>query len=153
MSHQTGAGNSRRLLTECRGQRGERRHDAHRLDAHGDDLADEADDVLRVVGAVGIAGDAAAGVGGDAVLVEHPIERGAVAEAVVERLRRHARQRQVRVDDHGGLVFGEFRLLHMGERLQRRALDGDGAGEREFRRRLVRQVEVRRPPALPTNAG
>jgi hypothetical protein len=50
----------------------------------GDDLADEAEDVAFVVFAVGVVGDAGAGVGGDAVLVDDPFEGGAVAEAVVK---------------------------------------------------------------------
>ena len=53
------------------------------VDAGGDDAFDEFQDVLRVVAsAVGIVRDAAALVGFDAVLVDDPIEGGAVAEAV-----------------------------------------------------------------------
>ncbi len=37
-----------------------------------------------VVLAVGVVDDAGAGVGGDAVLVDAPLQRGAVAETVVE---------------------------------------------------------------------
>jgi hypothetical protein len=59
------------------------------FEGDGDDLADEAEDVVVVVGAVGVVEDAGAGVGGDAVLVRRslrpdPFEGGAVAEAVVE---------------------------------------------------------------------
>ena len=53
-------------------------------------MADEADDVLRVVVAVGVVGDAAAFVGGDLVLVDDPFEGGAVAEAVFEGFGRDA---------------------------------------------------------------
>ena len=60
------------------------RRDLDRLQADADHLADEAQDVLRVVGAVGVVDDAAAFVGFDAVLVDHPFEDGAVAEAVGE---------------------------------------------------------------------
>ena len=60
------------------------RHDLDRLQADADHLADEAHDVLRVVGAVGVVDDAAAFVGFEAVLVDHPFEGGAVAEAVGE---------------------------------------------------------------------
>lgn len=42
--------------------------------AHGDDLADEADDGLLVVQAVRIAGDVALLVAGGVVLVNHPFE-------------------------------------------------------------------------------
>ncbi len=56
----------------------------------GDDLADKADDVLGIVGAVGVVDDAGAGVGGDAVLVDNPFEGAAVAEAVFVDLGRDA---------------------------------------------------------------
>ena len=52
----------------------------------GDDLADQAGDVVGGVGAVGVVDDAAAGVGFDEVQVDDPFEGGAVAEAVVEGL-------------------------------------------------------------------
>ncbi len=47
--------------------------------ADGDDLLDEAQDIGFVVEVVGVVGDAAACVGADAVLVDDPIEGGAVA--------------------------------------------------------------------------
>ena len=54
------------------------------FEGDGDDLADEAEDVFGSVFAVGVVDDAGAFVGGDLVLVDDPIEGGAVAEAVVE---------------------------------------------------------------------
>jgi hypothetical protein len=51
-------------------------HQLYRLQTHGDDLGDEADDVLGVVGAVGVVGDAAAFVSADLVLVNDPFEGG-----------------------------------------------------------------------------
>jgi hypothetical protein len=54
------------------------------LEGEGDDLADEAEDVLFIIGAVGVGGDVGALVGGDLVLVDDPFEGGAVAEAVGE---------------------------------------------------------------------
>ena len=39
----------------------------------GNDLADEAVDVLGIVGAVGVIDDAGAGVVGDSILVDYPI--------------------------------------------------------------------------------
>jgi len=42
----------------------------HGFEAYGDDLGDEADDVLRVVGAIGGIGDAAAFAGADLVLAD-----------------------------------------------------------------------------------
>lgn len=53
---------------------------ADSFQADGDDLADEADDVLGVVRAVGIVDDAGAHVGGDAVLIDDPFEGAAIAE-------------------------------------------------------------------------
>ncbi len=50
----------------------------------GDDLADQALDVVGFVGAVGVVDDGAGGGGFDAVRVDDPFEGGAVAEAVVE---------------------------------------------------------------------
>ena len=48
-----------------------------------DDLADDAEDVLRVVFAVGIVDDTGACVGRDAILVDDSFEGGVVAEFVV----------------------------------------------------------------------
>jgi hypothetical protein len=73
-------------------------HDFHRFDAHADDLADEADDVLFIVGVIGVAGDAATLVGADLVLVDDPIEGAAIAEAVVEDLGRDFGERERFVD-------------------------------------------------------
>src|SRR6478735_484890 len=66
--------------------------DLHRLEADADHLADKANDVLGVVGPVGVGTDAAAGVLGDAVLVDDPLQGAAVAEPIVEHLRRNAGQ-------------------------------------------------------------
>ena len=54
------------------------------FEGDGDDLTDEAKDIAFVVCTVGVVGDAGAGVGGDAVLIDDPFEGGAVAEAVVQ---------------------------------------------------------------------
>ena len=90
-------------------------HDFYRFDADADDLADEADDVFLVVGVVGVAGDAA-GRRGDSVLfnlvlVDDPIQRAAVAEAVVEDFGRDFGERERVVDLELGLVFGEPHFL------------------------------------------
>ena len=58
------------------------RYNLHRFQANADYFGEEAEDVLRVVGAVGVVGDAAAFVGLDAVLVDDPFEGRAVAAAV-----------------------------------------------------------------------
>ena len=75
-------------------QRWQARDNPLRLQADGNHLADQADDVLLVVGAIGVARDVAALVAADAILVDHPFQRGPVAQAVVERLRGNAGQRQ-----------------------------------------------------------
>jgi hypothetical protein len=51
-------------------------------------LANQADDIFFIIGVVGVAGDAATFVGVDLVLVDYPIQRAAVAEAVVEDFER-----------------------------------------------------------------
>ena len=66
---------------------------------------------LRVVLAVGVVDDAGAFVGGDLVLVDDPLERGAIAEAVVEGGGRDAVEGEEVVVDEAGLVFRE---LHCG---------------------------------------
>ena len=81
------------------------------LEGDGDDLGDEAEDVALVAGAVGVVDDAGAGVGGDAVLVDDPVEGGAVAEAVVEDGGRDAAEGEGFVVAELGLVFGEGHLL------------------------------------------
>ena len=74
-------------------------YDLHSLEAHRDDLADEAEDVLRVVFAVCVVGDAAAFVGGNLVLVEDSFEGGAVAELVFLGFGRDIFERQELVVD------------------------------------------------------
>ena len=64
----------------------QRLHDLHGYQTQADHLAEQAHDVLGVVGAVGVVDDAAALVGLDAVLVDDPVEGGAVAEAVGQHL-------------------------------------------------------------------
>jgi hypothetical protein len=73
------------------------------FEGDGDDLADEAEEVAFVVFAVGVVGDAGARVGGDAVLVDDPLE-GAVAEPVVEGGGRDAAEGE-------GFVVAEFSLV------------------------------------------
>jgi len=67
--------------------------DLHRLDADPDHLADQTNDIFRVLGAVGIGADAAALVLGDLLLVDNPIKSTSVAEAVFEHLRWNAGER------------------------------------------------------------
>jgi len=103
----------RRWRWNC-GQGSQRRqtlHHRHRLQAHRDDLGEEADDVFGVVEAVRVVGDAAAFVGAHLVLVNHPFEGGTVAETVLRGLGRDAVQREEVVVGERGLVFGEAHLF------------------------------------------
>ena len=95
-------------------QRRQSFHYLPRLQAHCDDLAEEADDVFGVVGAVGVVGDAAAFVGAHLVLVNHPFEGGTVAETVLIRLGQDAVQREEVVGGERGLVLGEAHHLANG---------------------------------------
>ena len=82
--------------------------DLDRFHAESNDLPDEADYVLGVVGVVGIRADAGAIVLLHAVLVDDPLDRAAIPEAVVEDLRRDARQRERIVDLDRLLVAGQL---------------------------------------------
>jgi hypothetical protein len=57
-------------------------HNLHRLHTYRYHLFNQAHNVFRIIGPVGVIGDAAAFVGFDAVLVNNPIESRAVAEAI-----------------------------------------------------------------------
>ena len=70
-------------------------------------MLDQAQDVGFVVEVVGVVGDAAAFVGFDAVLVDDPIEGGAVAQLVVEDLGRDAVQGEEVVLFEAGFVFAQ----------------------------------------------
>jgi len=115
----------------------ERRHDAQRFHADRDDLADEADDVFLVV-AIRVAADLALVIPLDAVLVDDPLERAAVAEAVVEDGGRDAFEGEEIVIDEGVLssVSSSFDTPVEGNGLVLDALEGI------FRSRFVVDVEV-----------
>jgi hypothetical protein len=97
---------------------GEGGDDALGFEGDGDDLADEAEDVLGVgvfsFKAVGVVDDAGAGVGRNAVLVDDPFEGGAVAEAVVAGGCGDAAEEQEVVVAEFGFVFGELLLEECG---------------------------------------
>lgn len=61
--------------------------------------------------AIGVVGDAAAGVGGDAVLVDDPFEGAAVAEFVFVDFGRDAAEGEEVVVFELGFVFGEGHFL------------------------------------------
>ena len=61
-------------------------YNPHGFNAHANNLAH---DVLRVVGAVGVGTDAAVLVFGYLILVNHPFERAAIAQALFERFGRY----------------------------------------------------------------
>ena len=87
-------------------------HDSHGFDADADDLADEADDVFLIIGVVGVAGDAAAFVGADLVLVDDPIEGAAVAEAVVEDLGRDFGEGALQKSERQSVATASQELKH-----------------------------------------
>ena len=92
-------------------QLGQGFHDVHGCQADGNDLTDKAHDVLRIVGAIGIVDDAAALVGRDLILVDDPLQRRAVAEAVFVSLGRDAAQGEEVVVAERSLVLAEAHLL------------------------------------------
>jgi hypothetical protein len=75
-------------------------YDFHGFNAHANDLAHEADDVFGVVGTVGVAANAAVLIFGHLILVNHPFERAAIAQAVFKGFGRNAASLQYRF---GGL--------------------------------------------------
>ena len=79
----------------------------HSLDADGDDLADKAEDVLLVVGAVRVADDLlrVGLVSLNPVLVDHPFQRRPVAEAVLGDFGWDAFKREIAVVRQRSLVF------------------------------------------------
>src|SRR5262245_27719553 len=83
----------------------QRLHQLYRLHAHRYHPTHQPHDVLLVVGTVGIAGDTAALVGAGLVLVDDPLQRRAVAQAVLEALRWDAHESQRLVDLELGLVL------------------------------------------------
>jgi hypothetical protein len=48
--------------------------------------------VFGIVGAVGVVGDAAAFVGADLILVDDPVERGAIAQPLLKHFGRNSTQ-------------------------------------------------------------
>lgn len=92
-------------------QSGELPYQADGFEADGDDLADEADYVFGVAGAVWVVDYAGAGVGGDSVLVDYPLEGAAVAQAVLLDFGRDAGEGQESVVAELGFVFGEGHFL------------------------------------------
>jgi hypothetical protein len=92
-------------------QRGQSPNNLLGFEGDGDDLADEAEDVLRVVGAVGVVDDAGAFVGRDLVLVDDPFDGGAIAEAVVEGGGGDPAEEEEVVVAEFGFVFRELHLF------------------------------------------
>ena len=111
----------------------------YRLQTHANDLADQAHDILWILGAVGVVGDAAALVSLDAVLVDHPFEGGAVAKAVVEHFAGDAIQGEEAVVAQLRLVFGEAHLFDAPVERHIRRFD---LCKREFQLLLIADVEL-----------
>lgn len=76
-----------------------------------DHLPDQADDIFRIVGAVGVGFDAAKFVLGHLILIDDPIERAAVPEPIFKRLLGNAGERQRWVDAQFGLVLAQPHLV------------------------------------------
>jgi hypothetical protein len=55
-------------------------------------LADKSHNVLRIICAVGVVGDAAAFVGADLILVDDPVERGPIAQPILKYFGRNSTQ-------------------------------------------------------------
>ena len=91
---------------------GHGRDDVDGFEADGDHAPDEIDDIAFVVVTIGVGGDAAALVGADLILVDHPIEGGMVAEAVVEGIGGDTGQCKRVIHDELGFVFGEAHFLN-----------------------------------------
>ena len=75
------------------------------------DLAHEAHDVFGVVGAVGVGADAAVLVFRYLVLVNHPFQRAAIAQAIFKGFGWDAAQRQGIVHPERAVIFGEPHLI------------------------------------------
>lgn len=135
------AGSGWRLRRVVRRQGGD---DLDRFHTDPDDLSDEADDVLGVVGVVGVRADAGAFVFLHPVLIDDPLDRAAVAEAVVEDLRRDASQGKRVVDlDRSSILAQPHLLDDVAQRLAGRLDPLQGPGLERF----VLDVELRKPLA------
>ena len=86
-------------------------HNPRGFQAHLDHLPDQADDIFRIVGAVGVGFDAAKFVLGHLILIDDPIERAAVPEPIFKRLLGNAGERQRWVDAQFGLVLAQPHLV------------------------------------------
>ena len=76
------------VIDKTRLETGKGLHDPRGFEADPDHLADEPHDIFGVVGAVGVGADVAALVFRYLVLVDHPLGRAAVGQAIFECLRR-----------------------------------------------------------------
>src|SRR5687768_3614922 len=90
----------------------QRLYQLDRLDTHHHHLPDQPHDVLFIIGAIWVTRNAAAFVGTDLVLVDHPFQRRAVAQAIVETLIGDASECQRLVNDNGILCRRQFHLRH-----------------------------------------
>jgi len=61
-------------------------------------VAHEANDVLFIIGSVGIGANASAVVFGYLILVDHPFQRAAIAQTVLEDLGWNPAEREERID-------------------------------------------------------
>ena len=80
--------------SHCNPQLRQPLHNSHRLQTHAYHLPNQPQNILRIIPPVRIVHNPAALVRLDAVLVDDPFERGAIAEAIVESFGGNAVQRQ-----------------------------------------------------------
>ena len=87
-------------------------HNLHRLQTHANDLPYQLNNILRLIWPVRVVDDAAAFVCLDPILVDDPLQGGAVAEAVGEGLGGDPVQCEEFVVTDLRFVFGQAHLLH-----------------------------------------
>ena len=89
----------------------QRVNDGHGFYADADDLAYQPHDVFGIVFAIGVGGDAATFAGGDLVLVDDPVEGGAVAEAIMKSFGWDASECERGVHCEAEFVLGETHFV------------------------------------------
>ena len=107
-------------------------------------MADEPENVLRIIGPVGIVRDAAALVSRDLILVDDPFERRTIAEAVFERFSRDTAEGEELVVDERGFVLAQF---HLRDEVVEFLAGFLSFGERIFGLLLVVDVNIGKPPS------
>lgn len=79
---------------------------------YGDDFSDQLEDVFGIVLVIGIIDDSRPFVGGDAILVDDPVESGAIAQPVFKNFWRDAAECEGFVIYQIASIFAEAHLFH-----------------------------------------